>query len=137
MSNTVEGINLETSLEEYSVLSGDSVNANLEVYISPITFSSPSPADGAVFNKTNVPLSIVPEVSAGGLVKVNFYNSADDSLIGSDTVTSGNTATVVWDVLTRGNTYSWYAQAEGYSAVSDTKSFSIPNILGNSIRIKA
>jgi len=74
-----------------------------------IDFSNPAPSgiSGIGFNTT---LSI--DISGGtGTVTVNFYNSADNTIIGTDTVTDSGTATTVWSYLESNTTYSWYVVA--------------------------
>lgn len=77
-----------------------------------ITFSNPSPTDGATNISTNPTLSITPTHSEGSAMNVEFYDASNDSLIGTDSnVTSGSEATVGWSGRSPGTSYDWYVIA--------------------------
>lgn len=80
------------------------------------------PADNAInisFNPTLKWINVIdPE---GNNTVVTFYDASDDSVIGTDTVASGNNATTVWDDLFPGTTYQWYVTLDdGYNNVTSS-----------------
>ncbi|HEC82504.1 MAG TPA: DUF2341 domain-containing protein [Thermoplasmatales archaeon] len=91
----------------------------------PPTISNPSPADGATGVNINPTLSVDISDADGDTVTVTFYNAADDSVIGSDTVTGSGTASTTWSGLAYNTTYSWYVIANDGtdSIMSSTWSF--------------
>lgn len=100
--------------------------------------ASASPSGGGTVTESPVELSInVSDAEFGSSysesVDVTFYDASDDSVIGTDTVTSNGTASVDWDVgATGGGTLEWYAVAEdsyGLSTTSSTFSFTAPSEL--------
>lgn len=85
-----------------------------------IDFSNPVPS-GISGVGPSTTLSI--DISGGtGTVTVNFYNSGDSTLIGTDTVTGSGTATTVWNYLESNTTYSWHV-----IATDSTGSYTSPN----------
>ncbi|MBU0496807.1 MAG: PKD domain-containing protein, partial [Candidatus Thermoplasmatota archaeon] len=88
---------------------------------------NPQPLNGA----TNTNLSMTLKVSVydidGDILTVYFYNAKDNSLIGTSTgITSGSTASTIWNGLNYRSSYSWYAIANdsNYETRSATWSFS-------------
>lgn len=86
--------------------------------------SDPSPSDGATEVNTSPTLSLDVTDADGDAVTVSFYDAADDTLIGTDTVTN-DTAYTTWDDLDAGANYSWYTVADDGtdSVTSDTWNF--------------
>ncbi|RLF41639.1 MAG: hypothetical protein DRN12_02645, partial [Thermoplasmata archaeon] len=89
---------------------------------APDAPTNPYPSNGA----SNIPRSVDLRVSVsdidGDTLTVRFYNADDHSLIGSDTVPSGGTASVTWSGLEADHVYRWYAVASDgeFEATSDT-----------------
>jgi hypothetical protein len=70
----------------------------------------PSPPDRAENLSSNVSLSVLVTDPDGGMMSVEFYDAANDTLIGIDgDVLSGTRARTVWPQRLRGTTYAWYA----------------------------
>ena len=107
--------------------------------ISLVTTSSPSlsggaPSGGTVVSETPVDLTV--NVTDGDFattksdtIDVTFYDAADDSILGTDTVTSNGTATAEFSEPD-GGSKSWYAVAEddyGNEATTATFSFNAPS----------
>lgn len=81
----------------------------------PVQFSNPSPARSTSTSPTSTSspdLSVDIDDPSGGsnTYDVTFYDASDNSVIGSDTVSSGGTATQNWGVAS-GQTYTWYVEA--------------------------
>ncbi len=94
----------------------------------PLPPTNPIPVDGATGVGTDPELSVYVEHEDGNLMDVHFYDASNNGLIGTDDrVNSGARASVVWNGLNLGTTYSWYAVAEarsdGQTATSATWSF--------------
>ncbi|WP_435125367.1 hypothetical protein [Halobaculum sp. D14] len=95
--------------------------------------ASASPSGGATISTTDPQLSIDvsdPEFGSaqGDQVTVTFYDAADDSVIGTDTLSSNGTATTTWSNLT-GGSHSWYVTVEdqyGATTTSATFTFAAP-----------
>ncbi|MFX1236623.1 MAG: hypothetical protein ACFFAS_15200 [Promethearchaeota archaeon] len=61
----------------------------------------------------------------GDVMTVTFYDASDDTVIGTIYgVTSGGTATVMWQDLTRNTNYEWYAVADDGSLSTQSGTFS-------------
>ena len=89
------------------------------------------PSDGAINVEIPVTLQVYvyDETQFNGAIDVYFYNASDNSLIGVDNdvpASYGNTASVVWNGLQKGRSYSWYAVANDsrYENTSGIWSFS-------------
>jgi len=75
--------------------------------------TSPSPEDGATQVSLSPTLIVTVVDPDNDELTVSFYDSEDDSLIGTDTgVPSETSASVVWSGLSYGTTYSWYVIAD-------------------------
>ncbi len=87
--------------------------------------TDPSISDGKKNVGTSPKLSMVVSDPDGGSLTVTFYDASDDSVIGTDTVQSGGTASVKWEDLKRGKTYRWYVEVSDGddTTTSDTLSF--------------
>ncbi|MFB6207957.1 MAG: hypothetical protein ABEJ69_01260 [Candidatus Nanohaloarchaea archaeon] len=75
--------------------------------------SSPSfrsPTDGATVGTTDPTLAIQASDPQNDDITYTFYDGSG-STIGSETVASGQTATVSWNNLNNGNSYSWSVEA--------------------------
>ncbi|RLF39013.1 MAG: hypothetical protein DRN12_07565, partial [Thermoplasmata archaeon] len=71
--------------------------------------TNPTPANGSVNVSLNPTLSVVVHDEDGDVMNVSFYNASSDTLIGYvDGISSGNTASIVWNGLSQGTTYYWY-----------------------------
>lgn len=89
---------------------------------------------------TDIPLTAtITDPNSGEILDVYFYDASDDSLIGIDSnVTNGGTATVLWEGLEMGNTYSWYAvgfDGGEYGDPSETWTFTIIVDIGSKMLI--
>lgn len=89
------------------------------------------PSDGAINVEIPVTLQVYvyDETQLTGSIDVYFYNASNNSLIGVDNdvpARYGNTASVVWNGLQKGRSYSWYAVANDsrYENASDIWGFS-------------
>jgi len=91
--------------------------------------TNPSPYNGETGLYKSPTLSVYASDPDGDDMTISFYNSADDSLICTDTdVPSGGTASCQWFDLDRGTTYNWYTIANdgiASSPKSDTWSFTV------------
>ncbi|TFF89389.1 MAG: hypothetical protein EU549_00805, partial [Promethearchaeota archaeon] len=89
---------------------------------------NPSPSDGAI-SLSDSPMLMVDVFDPNGdIMDVSFYDSSDNSLIGTDTdIQDGGTASLSWSGLSPGNIYSWYVIANDGIAtcVSSIWSFSV------------
>jgi photosystem II stability/assembly factor-like uncharacterized protein len=73
----------------------------------------PIPTDGETNINLDPTLSIKVTDPNSDTMTISFYNSSDDSLIGSDNnVVSGQRAYIIWNSLDPSTTYSWYAVAD-------------------------
>ncbi len=71
--------------------------------------SNPSPSDGETGVSTDPTLSVEVTDPDNDGMDVTFYDGSDDTIIGSDTgVANGTTASITWNGLSPGQTYSWY-----------------------------
>jgi len=89
---------------------------------------NPLPIDGATGVDFNPTLSVDVFDPDGDLMDVSFYNTSDDSLIGTDFgVSSGGTASVAWSGLSEGTSYSWYTVVDDNisEVLSPTWSFTV------------
>ncbi len=86
--------------------------------------SNPVPSDGSRVEAGTVSLSVDISDPDSSSIDLRFYDASDNSLIGSETVSNGETASTDWDVDS-GQTYNWYVEAEdGYDiTTSSTWSF--------------
>jgi photosystem II stability/assembly factor-like uncharacterized protein len=92
----------------------------------PYEPTNPMPSNGAVDVELNTTLSVMVSDPNLDSMIVRFYNSSDDSLIGSDYgVSSGDMAYVSWSNLSPETLYSWYVVADDgeFTTQSDTWSF--------------
>lgn len=97
--------------------------------------ASASPSGGKKISDTSVQLNISVSdadfgTAQGENLTVTFYDASDDSKIGTDTLSSNNTATTTWDSPLGNN--SWYVVVKddyGGSTRSDTFYFETPNKL--------
>ena len=97
--------------------------------------NNPNPPDKATNQATSTTLSVNVNDNDGDTLTVNFYNAADNSLIGTDTISGGSgTASVNWNGLTNDETYNWYVTVyDGICTVtsaSDTWSFTTEESTG-------
>jgi photosystem II stability/assembly factor-like uncharacterized protein len=93
-------------------------NANFTVYVNvtsggkntpPIQPSDPLPTDASTIEDQNPVLSVLVTDPDSEMMTVTFYDSSDDSIIGTDyNVLSGTRAYTVWNDLSMNTTYSWY-----------------------------
>ena len=93
--------------------------------------SNIQPSNGAIEQSTNVELSVDVFDIDGNSLEVTFYDDSDDSLIGSiKNVKSNSKASILWNDLDSGSTYSWYVVVSDgiFSTVSETKTFETINI---------
>ena len=84
----------------------------LDVNDAPDEPTTPSPADGAAGVPVNATLSVYVYDEDGDNLDVLFFDSSDDSLIGSANVASGTDATANWTGLSVYMTYGWYATVD-------------------------
>jgi len=97
---------------------------------------SATPSGGEKMQSKTVDLSINASDQEFGTVQgenvtVTFYDASDDSVIGSETLSSNGTATTEWNNVV-GGTNQWYAIAEddyGGEVQSETFSFEAPETL--------
>jgi hypothetical protein len=87
--------------------------------------SNPSPTNSATDIEINIQISVFVSDPNGDVLIANFYNSSNNNLIGSDSVTSAGTASVNWNNLNYETSYSWYVVVSDseYSKTSDIFSF--------------
>jgi len=83
-----------------------------DVNDAPDEPTNPSPADGAAGVPVNATLSVYVYDEDGDNLDVLFFDSSDDSLIGSTNVASGTDATANWTGLSVYTTYGWYATVD-------------------------
>ena len=76
---------------------------------APMEPANPYPENNAPNTKINIYLKIDVYDPDGDEILVYFYNNNDNSLIGTDTVISNGTASIIWSDLSYETTYSWYA----------------------------
>ncbi len=105
-------------VSDYSDMEGElSGNYTWSFKTLPINYPphvpvDPLPADGATDVSTSPTLSVNVSDPDQNSMTVRFYNASDDSLIAAqEDVENGSRASVVWDGLALGHTYSWYAVA--------------------------
>ena len=115
-----------TANQDYALVMYNAVPASTDP--GPLPPTNPIPVDGATGVGTDPELSVYVEHEDGNLMDVHFYDASNNGLIGTDDrVNSGARASVVWNGLNLGTTYSWYAVAEarsdGQTATSATWSF--------------
>ncbi len=77
----------------------------------PAAPMDPSPADGAANVSRNPSLSVDASDPDGDAMTIHFYDDATGDLIDSVSLSGNGTATVTWQDLDYGSTYSWYAAA--------------------------
>jgi len=85
-----------------------------------------SPTDGESGVTSDAELKVDISDANGDSMDVTFYNAPDDTQIGSTQtgVSDGGTASVTWDNLSAGNSYSWYAVADDGSATTTSSTWS-------------
>ena len=88
---------------------------------APSTIINISPEDEATRITTNPTLKVNVSDLDGDSMNVSFYNDFDNSLIGIDTnVPSGQTASIIWNNLSYGTLYGWYAVANDGLVLKDS-----------------
>ena len=88
-----------------------------------------TPSHQSTVSGSNVNLNVSVFDADGDSLTVEFYKGSDNSLIGSTSVPSGSgTASMSWNSLTAGQTYSWYViVSDGKNSTqSDTWTFTVP-----------
>ncbi len=99
------------------------------------TVSNPRP-DGTPIDDSSVDLKVNVSdrqfgSAQGESVDVTFYDNSDDSVIGTDTISSNGTASTTWSNIEMGSN-EWYAVAKddyGGTTQTDTLSFETPHEL--------
>jgi len=90
---------------------------------------NPSPVSGMTGIGADAVLSVDVTDPDGGTLDVRFYNADGDVLIGTDTsVASGTTATVIWNGLSNGTAYSWYAVADDSADTTQSATWSFTTL---------
>jgi len=125
----VDGSGLENGWHNGNIIiDSNAGNATFNVMIGvdgpnrPINIEPDHNATGV---ETNAKLNVMVNDPDEDTMKVCFYDALDDSLIGSvSNVQSGNNASVYWNDLDYGRTYSWYATANDSSMASRSSVFS-------------
>jgi hypothetical protein len=81
---------------------------------------------------TSVSISCVVTDNDSLMINVHFYDNADNSLVDNIWADNGTTASVVWDGLTRGQTYTFFARSLDnmgtWGENSDTQTFYINSL---------
>ncbi len=88
--------------------------------------TDPEPGNGSTEVSTTVQLNVTVTDPDGDSMNITFYNSVDDTTIGTDNhVPNGSTATAEWSELNSNTTYKWYTTANDGSTTntSDTWTF--------------
>ena len=87
--------------------------------------SNPSPSNGATGVSRSPTLRVKVYDIDGDTLTVRFYDADTHTLIGTDTASSGSTASVTWSGLQADHQYRWYAVASDgeFEATSDTWTF--------------
>jgi len=127
VSESNPGENYRVSTSDYSWLEGgddvtvyftsdngatsSSVTRTMPIADDPPTFSNPEPDDGDLVGSGTVNLNVDTSDPDSDSLDVYFRDASDGSLIGSETVSSGGTASTDWNV-DEGQTYNWYVVVE-------------------------
>ncbi len=109
--------------------------ATLSIIEGPIRPLDPVPEDGAKDIDTELDLSVEVDHHEEGSLDVKFYDAADDSLIGSDSVEAGTRAYTSWDELEQGTTYGWYAEADDGEFISKSEVWKFTTFSENTLTI--
>ena len=129
------GLSYGTTYNWYVIIYDDLTSTNSSKWVfttnyAPNIINNPSPTDGATGVNINPTLSVNVSDPDGDSMNVSFYDASDDSLIGTDTgVTSGGTASVLWDSLSEDTVYSWYAVANDGFTSTTSLTWSFTSIL--------
>ncbi len=143
MSITWSGLEEDTTYEWYVI-----VDDGIDQFISDTwTFTTgialqnppdepynPYPEDDALDVGINPELSVTVSDLDNDELIVSFYDESDYSLIGKDTVASGEIASISWSGLSKETTYNWYVSVDDgtESTMSDLWSFTTASfILGD------
>jgi len=87
--------------------------------------SNPSPSNGTAGVSTSPTLSVDIYDADGDSVTVTFKNASDNSVIGSNVVSSGSgTASATWSGLSPSTSYSWYVTADDGTNVTTSSTYS-------------
>jgi len=90
------------------------------------------PVNNSVDIGTSPTLYVNVSDTDGDSMDVTFYNSSDDSVIGTDTsVVSGGTASTTWSGLSYSTVYSWYAIADDGSDTTQSATWSFTTETGS------
>jgi hypothetical protein len=91
---------------------------------APVVYNI-SPENGATGVSTSPELKVIGEDPDNDPLSIEFYKASNDSLIGSDNIQSGDTASVVWNNLDESTLYEWYVKAADgeYTTTSNTCNF--------------
>lgn len=123
-SITWSGLSENTDYQWYAI--ADDEGSETEVISSTWTFTTigsgenegpsapynPDPTDGATGLNLNPTLSVNVSDPNGDTMDVTFYDASDSSVIGSNTMASNGTTSVMWSGLSEGMSYEWYATAD-------------------------
>ncbi|MBN1377517.1 hypothetical protein JW949_04280 [Candidatus Woesearchaeota archaeon] len=77
---------------------------------APVVYNI-SPENGATGVSTSPELKVVGTDGDDDPLSIEFYKASNDSLIGSDNIQSGDTASIVWNNLDESTLYEWYVKA--------------------------
>jgi len=135
------GLEYETAYSWYVSVSDSNYSTNSSIFSfktknkttteknSPYKPLSPVPYNGAIDVEINASLNIFVFDPDGDDLTVSFYNASDDSLIGTKSVKSGDTASVIWSNLDYGTTYTWYVKVNDseFENTSEVFSFTTKN----------
>jgi len=129
-SVTWSGLSSGMSYSWYAI-SDDGLNINQSATWSfttnyvPNVPTNPTPNDGATHLDYSPTLSVDVSDDDGDTLTVSFYDTSDDSLIGSDAILGGTgTASVTWSGLSSGMSYSWYAISNDGLSINQSAAWS-------------
>ncbi len=108
---------------------GDNIIPNIKPFIE-----SPWPQDGMMMDESPVELSVDVHDQMDDEINVFFFNDSDDTLIGKDEVTSGDTARASWRDLRMGAIYNWYVKASDTYENRTSNTFQFRIILTHAFR---
>lgn len=91
---------------------------------APDAPSNPSPQNSQEGVSASPTLSVDVSDPDGDSMDVEFYDASDNSLIDTDSTSSGSTASVTWNNLNNGQTYSWYAVADDGQETNQSSTWS-------------
>jgi PKD repeat protein len=100
--------------------------------IPPYQPTDPYPPDGATNLEIPVTLNVNVSDPDADPMDVYFYSALDDSIIGTDTVPNGSTASCTWSGLAPNTIYRWYVVANDseYENTSSIWSFTTESSYG-------